>query len=100
MALLLTLAALVSACFLSVLVSRWWRLRKVPGPFLAQFTGLWRFSIQHRRSILPDLVELHRKHGGIVRIGPNTVSVSDPSYVSLIYTSKGEFVKVCLAPSG
>lgn len=90
----LLFGAIVSLCTAIALFSRYWRLRQVPGPVLASVTDLWRFSIQYRGPILPTLLDLHRRYGSLVRIGPNTVSVSDAAYVNMIYTNKGDYIKV------
>lgn len=69
-------------------------LHKHPGPVLARFTNIWRFvDVWNRR---PDIthVELHRKHGDVVRLGPNTLSFSDPAAIKTIYGLNKGFVKV------
>ena len=68
-------------------------LAHIPGPLLAGCTDLWRLrQAQHRR---PELVhiKLHEKYGSLVRIGPNSVSVSDPRAISVIYALNGGFTK-------
>jgi len=73
---------------------QYWRLRHVPGPFLASITNLWRAYIQMSRPICPVLLELHKKYGPVVRIGPNTLHISDPACVNIIYTNRGQYLKV------
>jgi hypothetical protein len=69
-------------------------LRRYPGPFLAKFTDLWRFyNARGKRSHL-SMIELHEKYGPVVRTGPNTISISDASYVNKIYGHGRGFVKV------
>lgn len=61
------------------------RLNKYPGPVLASLTDWWRFfDVLGRR---PDIthIRLHRKHGDIVRLGPNTLSFADPEALKTIY---------------
>lgn len=77
-----------------------WRqpgLRKIPGPALASVTDLWRFWHQCNGQLRGRLVELHRKHGPVVRYGVRSVSVSDPGAIDTIY-GKG-FKTVRLAGS-
>jgi hypothetical protein len=38
--------------------------------------------------------KLHEKYGFAVRLGPDLVSVSDPSLIRTIYDSRGAFLKV------
>lgn len=85
---------------LFLLLPRYWPLRKVPGPFIASFTNLWRFRIQYFGSLAPTLQELHRRYGPIVRIGPDTVSIGSANYVDLVYSRRGEYKKVGLVLEG
>lgn len=60
-------------------------LNKIPGPVLASFSDVWRFvNVWGRR---PDVthIQLHERYGDVVRIGPNTVSISDPKAVQIVY---------------
>lgn len=69
-------------------------LKSIPGPFLAKFTNLWRLlNILGGRSDLTHK-RLHAKHGSAVRLGPNFVSLSDPSLIKVVYDARGKFVKV------
>lgn len=69
-------------------------LNKYPGPALAKVTDWWRFWDVYRRR--PDITHLalHRKHGDIVRLGPNTLSFSNPRAVKQIYGLNKGMVKV------
>lgn len=69
-------------------------LRRIPGPFLAKFTNLWRlFDVWGGRVELTHQL-LHEKYGSAVRIGPDLVSLSDPTLLRTIYDSRGTFLKV------
>ncbi|PQE21331.1 benzoate 4-monooxygenase cytochrome P450 protein [Rutstroemia sp. NJR-2017a WRK4] len=68
-------------------------LKKVPGPFLAKFSDLWRLiDVYEGRAELTHCM-LHEKYGPAVRIGPNTVSLSEPELIPKIYSSRSEFLK-------
>lgn len=90
------------AIFLSVLVG--WLVRnryhnglnKYPGPFLASLTDWWRFIDVYKRRPEVTHISLHKKHGSIVRLGPNTLSFSDPEAIKTIYGLNKGFVKVSL----
>lgn len=73
-------------------------LRNIPGPELAKWTNLWRFFNVLRGDTHLDLLNLHRKHGKMVRIGPNVVSVSEPTVIPMIYDTKGTFHKTAFYP--
>ncbi|KAK7958691.1 hypothetical protein PG988_013539 [Apiospora saccharicola] len=75
------------------LIERYWRLRMIEGPFLASLTDLWRFSIHLRGPLFPSLQAMHQKYGPVVRIGPTTVSISDPAAVKVIYAARTGFTK-------
>ncbi|KAL8383414.1 hypothetical protein RB595_006933 [Gaeumannomyces hyphopodioides] len=59
-------------------------LRVVPGPFLAGFTDVWRMLDYRRHSQTRSQQALHQKYGVAVRLGPNTVSLSDPALLRTI----------------
>jgi hypothetical protein len=63
----------------------YWRLRRIPGPYLASISDLWRLLAVYRRRPQEIQLQLHRKYGDVVRLGPNCVSVSGPDMVSSIY---------------
>ncbi|CAG9994324.1 unnamed protein product [Clonostachys byssicola] len=68
------------------LVRSYIRLARIPGPWLAAHTDLWRFRAQNSQGYAARLVQLHKKHGKLLRIGPNHVTVSDPNAVSIVYS--------------
>jgi hypothetical protein len=69
-------------------------LNKYPGPFLASITDWWRFFDVYGRR--PEITHraLHKKYGDVVRLGPNTLSFSDPSALKSIYGLNKGFIKV------
>ena len=69
-------------------------LNKYPGPTMASLTDWWRFfDVWGRR---PDITHLalHRQHGDIIRLGPNTLSFADPKAIKTIYGLNKGFRKV------
>jgi hypothetical protein len=88
------LAVVVTAYLLSNYFNH--GLNKYPGPALANVTDWWRFVDVYRRR--PDITQLalHRKHGDIVRLGPNTLSFADPKAIKQIYGLNKGMTKVCL----
>ncbi len=78
-------------------VVTYWRspLKKIPGPFLAKFSDLWRFCNHYGQTHIETQKELHKKYGDVVRLGPNTVSIADASLLKTIYSTRGTFLKVC-----
>lgn len=73
-------------------------LNKYPGPFVASLTDWWRFYDVYGQRPEVTLQKLHAKHGDIVRIGPNTLSFSNPAVLKSIYGLSKGYVKVCPHP--
>lgn len=70
-------------------------LTRIPGPFLAKFTDIWRLFKLWQWTFKEDLPDLHRKYNStLIRVGPRTLSCSDPRAVELIYGFHTEFKKV------
>lgn len=71
-------------------------LNKHPGPFLASLTNWWRFfDVYGRRADITHQA-LHKKHGDVVRLGPNLLSFADPKALKVIYGLNKGFIKVRL----
>ncbi|UPX12095.1 uncharacterized protein EKO05_0002667 [Ascochyta rabiei] len=68
-------------------------LKKIPGPFLAKFSNIWRFYNHYSQTHIETQKELHERYGDVVRLGPNTVSVTDASLLKTIYSTRGTFLK-------
>lgn len=60
-------------------------LGKIPGPFFASFSRWWLVIYARRKRRHTEDIELHRKYGPVVRIGPNEVSISSPAALDIIY---------------
>ena len=60
-------------------------LNKYPGHWLAAYTNWWRFYDNLTRKTEWTHVALHRKHGDVVRLGPNVLSFADPKAIKIIY---------------
>ncbi|POS81052.1 benzoate 4-monooxygenase cytochrome P450 [Diaporthe helianthi] len=68
-------------------------LKDIPGPFLAKFTNIWRFIDHYKATQISTQRRLHATLGPAVRIGPNFVSLSDPTLLKTIYSTRGEYAK-------
>lgn len=69
-------------------------LNKIPGPFLASFTSLWKWDVVRREKMPFVNTELHEKHGPLVRIGPNHISASSAESIQTVHRVKSGFTKV------
>lgn len=88
--------AVVLALFL--LRSRYNGLHRIPGPWLAALSNLWRLNDVRKGQAHTTAIALHRRYGKLVRIGPNVVSVGDPAAIPLIYNIKRDFTKTAFYP--
>ena len=86
--------AIILTFLLITLFQRYRKLSHVPGPLLASLTDLWRAYHQNFGDHAAFSIAMHEKYGPIVRVGPNTIHVSDARAISAIYTAHGEFRKV------
>lgn len=70
-------------------------LKAFPGPVATNFTNLWRFGdvLKGRADI--TLLNLHREYGAAVYVGPNTLSLSDPRVIGVVYSTRKVWRKVC-----
>jgi hypothetical protein len=73
-------------------------LRNIPGPSIAAYTKLWRLYDVYKGHAHMTAIGLHKQYGPVVRIGPNHVSISDPSLIPIIYGTKENFTKTGFYP--
>ncbi|KAJ4389959.1 hypothetical protein N0V93_007432 [Gnomoniopsis smithogilvyi] len=66
---------------------------RAPGPFLARFTNLWQAFKYHEGHFEKINVDLHRKHGNIIRLGPSYYSLNDVEATKTIYGLGTKFMK-------
>ena len=94
--LLFRTAVLAAVSLLSYLVFTYLHspLKAIPGPFWAKFTDLWRVYSWWTGHTHLNQIELHRKLGTAVRMGPNFVSLSDPNTIKTVYSTKSSWKKV------
>lgn len=63
-------------------------VKSFPGPFCTNFTDFWRYIKTAGGQAHQVHADLYRKYGAVFRIGPNTLSISDPSLMKTIYNTK------------
>ncbi|KAJ5164780.1 Cytochrome P450 E-class group I [Penicillium coprophilum] len=69
-------------------------LANIPGPTIAKYSSLWKLHNVWKGNHHQTALDLHCKHGSLVRIGPNHISVGDPSAIPIIYGLNTGFTKV------
>lgn len=73
-------------------------LSAFPGPLLASISDVPRAVASSTGRIDDVHREWHQKYGSAVRIGPNTISFSDPKLIKTIYATKNAWRKVRISP--
>lgn len=68
-------------------------LRRFPGDKLRALTKWKHFIDANRGTTLHVVMKQHRELGDFVRIGPNEISISDPSFIPIIHGNKSRFPK-------
>jgi hypothetical protein len=94
--LLANLPAVLAVACVGYLLSNYFNrgLNQYPGPILASLTNWWRFwDVYNRRPEVTHL-NLHAKHGDVVRLGPNSLSFADPKAIKQIYGLNKGYIKV------
>ena len=71
---------------------------RIPGPTAAAYTKLWRVYDVWRGTAHLTAIDLHRKHGALVRIAPNHVSVADPDFIPEFYNIREDYTKTGFYP--
>ncbi|KAI0896498.1 cytochrome P450 [Annulohypoxylon nitens] len=70
----------------------WYRLRHIPGPFLASFSYLWMVKSILLGTLEQDFSQL-RRYGPLVRTGPNSIVTNDPSILRKIAAARTKYTK-------
>lgn len=69
-------------------------LRRIPGPLAAKYTDFYRAYLATKGNVDGHMRAWHRRWGSAVRVGPNTISISDPDLIRVIYTTRNPWRKV------
>ncbi|KAI0808389.1 high nitrogen upregulated cytochrome P450 monooxygenase 2 [Fomes fomentarius] len=70
-------------------LSPWHPLAQYPGPLLCRTTKLWNAFITVDGRQNRYYLALHERYGDIVRIGPNELTIRDPSLIGALMGSSG-----------
>lgn len=84
--------ALVGYLLLSTFY-QWYRLRKVPGPFLASFSHIWvaRAILTGQQAFI--YADLAKTYGHLVRTGPNDIITDDPDVLRRMSAARSSYGK-------
>ncbi|KAI1091083.1 cytochrome P450 [Rostrohypoxylon terebratum] len=84
---------LVLAWYVISAVYSWYRLRHVPGPFLASFSYLWLAWYALSGTQLEIIAYIGKKYGSLVRLGPNVLLTDDPEVIKSLSSAKSRYKK-------
>ena len=79
--------------FLLSSLASWYRLRHIPGPFLASISYMWLGSNAWRMRQYEAHQGLNEKYGPLARVGPNELFTDDPDIIRKINTTKSRYRK-------
>ncbi|KAH7027769.1 cytochrome P450 [Microdochium trichocladiopsis] len=71
----------------------WYRLRHVPGPFLASFSSAWMLRRSLSGRFHEHLREVGDTYGTLVRVGPNDLVASDPETLRRMSAVRSPYTK-------
>ena len=69
-------------------------LKSIPGPAIARFSSFYRPWKISKGDAPNFYLRMHEEYGKIVRTGPNTIDISDPKALPIIYGIRSKFLKV------
>ncbi|KAJ3938166.1 uncharacterized protein N0V96_011854 [Colletotrichum fioriniae] len=67
------------------------RLRQFPGPLIGRFSYLWLISNARSGRPAEHFTNLNRKHGSLVRIGPNDLVTDDPDILRRMNAARSTY---------
>ncbi|KAI1336112.1 BcABA1, cytochrome P450 monooxygenase [Xylariaceae sp. FL0016] len=87
------IAIIVASGYCISIFVAWYRLRHLPGPFLASLSSIWYALLASSGGQYEGFNALFEKHGGLVRIGPNLLVTNDPEVISGMTGHKSTWVR-------
>lgn len=86
-------ALAIIAWYIVSSVISWYRLRHIPGPLLAKFSYLWLARLALSGKQYETHLELNKKYGPIVRVGPYEVLTDDLELLRKVNGTKSLYAK-------
>lgn len=84
--------ALLALAYVTSTALQWYRLRKVPGPWLASVSSLWIVRVVARGQSTP-FAKLREKYGPLVRVGPNLLLTDQPDILRRMSAARSSYGK-------
>lgn len=77
--------------FVASTVTSWYRLRHIPGPWLASISNLWMIRASTSTRLSEVFEEAGESYGSLVRIGPNQILTSDADFLRKSAAVRGTY---------
>ncbi|KAI1382433.1 BcABA1, cytochrome P450 monooxygenase [Hypoxylon crocopeplum] len=90
-ALLLLAGAVIIVSYLISAFATWYRLRHIPGPFLASFSYLWLARVAKSGEQFWIYRDMYKKYGPLIRVGPNELSTDDPEVIKKMNGARSSY---------
>ncbi len=90
---LVVVAVCLASWYLITAFLSWYRLRHIPGPFLASISYLWVAYVALKAEQHEVNKWIREKYGPVVRIGPNEVITDDPDFIRRTGSIKGGYTR-------
>jgi hypothetical protein len=87
------LAILGTLYFIVSTVASWSRLRQFKGPFSSAFSYFYLAKISVSGRSFETLMDVHRKYGRLVRIGPNELMTDDPELIKAMGSARSNWAR-------
>lgn len=71
----------------------WYRLRGIPGPFLASFSYVWLARIATSANQEELYRDVNKKYGPLARVGPNELLTDDPDVLRKTGSARSKYGK-------
>ncbi|KAI1426507.1 cytochrome P450 [Xylaria sp. FL1777] len=81
-------------------VLAWYRLRHIPGPFVASFSYVWGFLAAYSGRINLIMEAEQKKHGSVLRISPDAIAIFDPETLIRINSARSPYTRGAWYKSG
>ncbi|KAI2640812.1 BcABA1, cytochrome P450 monooxygenase [Hypomontagnella submonticulosa] len=87
----LLIGAVAVASYLVSALATWYRLRHIPGPFLASFSYLWLARVAKGGRQFWVYRDMYKKYGPLIRVGPNELSTDDPEVIRKMNAARSTY---------
>ncbi|KAI0521295.1 cytochrome P450 [Xylaria bambusicola] len=89
----LSAAGLTFTWYIVSSVVAWYKLRHIPGPFLASFNNIWGFWAICTGQSNQIIADAQKKYGRVMRVAPDAISTFDPETLFRIISPRSNYLR-------